>query len=58
MIILLLNTPLPAQQHGIDTSSAAYPLGKTIGSWLPFIVMAVLFILMWRAAMRRESNHP
>lgn len=56
MKLLLLSLPDIAQRSGIDTSSAQYQLGKTIGSWIPFILLAALFILMLRAALRRDKN--
>lgn len=56
MKLLLLSLPDIAQRSGIDTSSAQYQLGKTIGSWIPFILLAALFILMLHAALRRDKN--
>lgn len=48
---------LMAQEAIVDTTSADYRLGRQIGSWIPFVVLATLFLLMWRAAMRRGADN-
>jgi len=37
----------------VDTTSAQYKIGYEIGSWLPFIILAAVFIWMSIAAYRR-----
>lgn len=49
--------PLAAQE-AVDTTLADYQIGYRIGSWLPFLVLAFLFILMLRAAMKRQDAGP
>lgn len=44
--------------EGVDTTSAGYQIGYQIGNWLPFAVLAVLFILMLRAALSKQKNTP
>ncbi len=48
---------LTAQEAIVDTTSAEYRLGRQIGSWIPFIVLATLFVWMWSAAMRRSAGN-
>jgi lipopolysaccharide export LptBFGC system permease protein LptF len=40
----------------VDTTSAQYKIGYEIGSWLPFIILAVIFIWMSVAAYRRSKR--
>lgn len=47
-----------AAQEAADTTSAGYKIGYKIGSWLPFIILAFVFILMLRAVMRRQNTGP
>ncbi len=47
---------LMAQEAAVDTTSAEYRLGRQIGSWIPFVVLATLFLMMWSAAMRRGGR--
>jgi len=44
--------------EGVDTTSASYQLGHQIGSWLPFAVLAVLFIIMLRTVLRKQQDTP
>lgn len=47
-IFLIIMVPLwlLAQTEGADTTSVSYQIGYKIGSWLPFVVVAVLAILI------------
>jgi hypothetical protein len=42
----------------VDTTSGGYRIGYEIGSWLPFIILAVLFLVMLRSLMKRNSVGP
>jgi branched-subunit amino acid transport protein AzlD len=44
--------------EGVDTTSAGYQIGHQIGSWLPFAVLAVLFIIMLRTVLRKQQDTP
>ncbi|HRD81700.1 MAG: hypothetical protein IAE84_04265 [Saprospiraceae bacterium] len=44
--------------EGVDTTSAGYQIGHQIGSWLPFAVLAILFIIMLRAVLRKQRDTP
>ncbi|MEO1715209.1 MAG: hypothetical protein AAFU60_17920 [Bacteroidota bacterium] len=34
----------------VDTTDIGYKIGYEIGSWLPFIIIVVLALLVWRRA--------
>ncbi len=58
---LLLLAFFPAvfgAQEGVDTTSTGYQIGYEIGSWLPFFVLAGLFLLMLRAVWRNQNDNP
>ena len=40
----------------VDTTSASYKIGYKIGTWLPFIILASLFIYMAVKAARRSRE--
>ncbi len=40
----------------VDTTSANYKIGYEIGSWLPFIILAAVFIWMAVNAYRRSRR--
>ena len=40
----------------VDTTDARYKIGYEIGSWLPFVILAGLFILMLVMARRRSEG--
>jgi riboflavin transporter FmnP len=44
----ILITPLysMAQQEGVDTTSRGYQVGYEIGSWLPFIIIFALALMV------------
>ena len=52
-MLLLVAPALPAQ---VDTSDIRYKVGYEIGSWLPFIILAGLFIVMLVMARRRSEK--
>ena len=52
-MILLASPALPAQ---VDTTDIRYKIGYEIGSWLPFIILAGLFIAMLVMARWRSED--
>lgn len=44
--------------EGVDTTSAGYQIGHQIGSWLPFALLAVLFIIMLRSVLKKQQDTP
>jgi hypothetical protein len=38
------------------TDSAAYKIGYTVGSWLPFVLLAVLLTVMILSLRKRRSK--
>lgn len=58
--ILTLGAPsLSAQQEGVDTTSAGYQTGYKIGSWLPFIIIFTLALMVVIRSYRlSRKNRP
>lgn len=52
-MLLLVAPGLSAQA---DTTDIRYKIGYEIGSWLPFIILAGLFIFMLVVARRRSEE--
>lgn len=52
-ILLLLPFSLQSQNtasHGVDTTDTGYQIGYQIGSWLPFLIIITLVLMvMYRA---------
>jgi cytochrome c biogenesis protein CcdA len=46
LLLLGASLLLNAQTEGADTTSVGYQIGYQIGSWLPFILVAVLAVLV------------
>lgn len=51
---ILLPVTVAAQQK--DTTSAGYQVGYQIGTWIPFVLLAGVFVLMLRAVLRRSKR--
>jgi cytochrome c biogenesis protein CcdA len=51
---ILLPVMIAAQEK--DTTSAGYQVGYQIGSWIPFVLLAGVFVLMLRAVLRRTKE--
>ena len=53
LLFSLVNCPLFSQNQvteGVDTTSSGYKIGYEIGSWLPFLIIFTLAIMvMYRA---------
>lgn len=47
-LALLAIPALPAQEAVADTSSFGYKAGYHIGSWLPFLIIVILVVLIIR----------
>ena len=45
-----LNKLSPMLLLQVDTTDIGYKIGYEIGSWLPFIIIVVLALLVWRRA--------
>jgi hypothetical protein len=45
-------------QETVDTTSQGYQIGYQIGSWLPFVILAGLFIGMLSMLMRKNKDLP
>jgi len=41
----------------IDTTLVGYQIGHTIGSWLPYIVVVTIFILIVRKRYQFNKRH-
>ena len=52
MLILVAS----ASSAQVDTSDIRYKVGYEIGSWLPFVLLAGLFIFMLVMARRRSET--
>ncbi|MCB0620832.1 MAG: hypothetical protein KDC43_16460 [Saprospiraceae bacterium] len=39
-----------------DTSSLGYQIGYRIGSWLPFVLLAILLFFMIRSIRRQQKK--
>ncbi len=58
LLLLALFPEVFGAQEGVDTTSSGYKTGYQIGSWLPFLVLAGLFLIMLRAVLRKQNNNP
>ncbi len=56
IILLLTAINTYAQEMTIDTTDAAYQLGKKIGSWIPVTVILFLAILFIRHTYRFKGK--
>lgn len=48
--------PLRAQEEAQDTSSFGYRVGYEIGSWLPFLIIVVLMLLIIRKMAQQRQG--
>lgn len=40
----------------VDTTAIGYKIGHEIGSWLPFVIIVILALLVWRRAYGVGKN--
>ncbi len=55
-IIGLVLLPVFLMAQEVDTSSHSYQVGHQIGSWLPFLVIITLMVLVIIRASRRRQE--
>ncbi len=56
---LISTASLFAQQEGVDTTSSGYQIGYKIGSWLPFIIIFTLALMVVIRSYRlSRKNRP
>ena len=48
--------PLPAQETAADTTALGYKVGYQIGSWLPFLVIITLAVLIILKMARQNQE--
>ncbi|MBV6652374.1 MAG: hypothetical protein KI786_01370 [Mameliella sp.] len=46
LMIMASSTIAFGQVEGVDTTSAGYQIGYKIGSWLPFVIIFVLALMV------------
>ncbi|MEQ8702728.1 MAG: hypothetical protein RIC19_02350 [Phaeodactylibacter sp.] len=46
LLLTVCTLPVFGQEEAPDTTSAAYQIGYQIGSWLPFVIIFVLALLV------------
>ena len=55
-VVLWLSTMSMILSAQADTTDVRYKIGYEIGSWLPFVILAGLFILMLVRARQRSER--
>jgi|GEM_PF-2204016 len=46
LAFISITTRAPGQAEGVDTTSSGYKIGYEIGSWLPFIILFTLALMV------------
>jgi lipopolysaccharide export LptBFGC system permease protein LptF len=55
-IWMVLLTLIPVSGYGqVDTTGLEYKTGYYIGAWLPFIILAIIGILVYRYSRKRNA---